>query len=51
VFNVLQQLEALGLNLPTVLQQLGINPASVGAAAATPATSPVVTAVVAPPES
>jgi flotillin len=29
VFNVLQQLEALGLNLPTVLQQLGVNPAAV----------------------
>jgi hypothetical protein len=27
VFNVLQQLEALGLNVPTVLQQLGISPA------------------------
>jgi hypothetical protein len=24
VFNLLQQLEALGLNLPTVMQQLGI---------------------------
>jgi flotillin len=50
VFNVLQQLEALGLNLPTVLQQLGINPSAVAAAAA-PATPPVVTGVVAPPES
>jgi flotillin len=30
VFNVLQQLEALGLNVPTVLQQLGINPAGPG---------------------
>ena len=30
VFNFLQQLEALGLNVPTVLQQLGINPATVG---------------------
>ena len=28
VFNVLQQLEALGLNLPTVLQQLGVNTAA-----------------------
>ena len=27
VFNVLQQLEAFGLNVPTVMQQLGINPA------------------------
>ena len=26
VFNLLQQLEALGLNVPSVLQQLGINP-------------------------
>jgi len=29
VFNLLQQLEALGLNLPTVLQQLGVSPAAV----------------------
>ena len=29
VFNVLQQLEALGLNVPTVLQQLGVSPAAV----------------------
>jgi hypothetical protein len=29
VFNVLQQLEALGLNVPTVLQQLGVNPAAI----------------------
>ena len=29
VFNTLQQLEALGLDVPTVLQQLGINPAVV----------------------
>ena len=28
VFNLLQQLEALGLNLPGVLQQLGIHPAA-----------------------
>jgi flotillin len=27
VFNMLQQLEALGLNVPAVLQQLGVNPA------------------------
>ena len=30
VFNVLQQLEALGLDVPGVLQQLGINPAAAG---------------------
>ena len=30
VFNVLQQLEALGLNVPAVLQQLGINPVAAG---------------------
>ena len=29
VFNVLQQLEAFGLNVPTVMQQLGINPATI----------------------
>jgi len=29
VFSVLQQLEALGLNVPMVMQQLGINPATV----------------------
>ncbi len=28
VFNLLQQLEALGLNVPAVLQQLGVNPAA-----------------------
>ena len=28
MFNVLQQLEALGLNVPAVLQQLGINQAA-----------------------
>jgi hypothetical protein len=28
VFNVLQQLEALGLSVPVVLQQLGVTPAA-----------------------
>jgi hypothetical protein len=28
VFNVLQQLEAFGLNVPSLLQQLGVNPAA-----------------------
>ena len=28
VFSVLQQLEALGLNVPSVMQQLGVNPAT-----------------------
>ncbi len=39
VFNMLQQLEALGLNLPAVMQQLGLPQANGGtaAAAATPA--------------
>jgi flotillin len=37
VFNVLQQLEALGLNMPTVLQQLGIQtPAQPGDAGSAP---------------
>jgi flotillin len=39
VFSLLQQLEALGLNIPTVMQQLGATP---------PATPPVVTATAAP---
>ena len=39
VFNLLQQLEALGLNLPAVMQQLGLPQANGGAAAASPATS------------
>jgi hypothetical protein len=46
VFNVLQQLEALGLNVPTVLQQLGVNPAALGTTADRPA--PTVPAVPAP---
>jgi flotillin len=46
VFNLLQQLDALGLNVPAVLQQLGINPATAVAAAA----PPVVSAVVVPPK-
>jgi flotillin len=33
VFNLLQQLEALGLNLPSVMQQLGVNTAAGPAAA------------------
>ena len=43
VFNLLQQLEALGLNVPTVLQQLGIKGPAVSAMA-----PPVVSAVVPP---
>lgn len=46
VFNLLQQLEALGLNLPSVLQQLGV---SATAAVASDATAPTVTPTVAPP--
>jgi flotillin len=34
VFNLLQQMEALGLNLPSVLQQLGVSAAAPSAAAA-----------------
>jgi hypothetical protein len=37
VFNVLQQLEALGLNVPAVLQQLGVNS---GALSSTPPPPP-----------
>jgi flotillin len=48
VFKVLQQLEALGLNLPGVLQQLGLAPTAV-TAAATVSPSPVVAGVVVPP--
>jgi hypothetical protein len=36
VFNVLQQLEALGLNVPSVLQQLGVNPSALPPAQAAP---------------
>jgi flotillin len=36
VFNVLQQLEALGLDVPTVLRQLGINPATLASTANAP---------------
>ncbi len=49
VFNLLQQLEALGLNLPTVLEQLGVNPAAVASAVA-PATPPVVSSAVVSPK-
>jgi len=48
VFNLLQQLEALGLNLPAVLQQLGVNPAA--AAPGTAAATPVVSGIVVPPQ-
>jgi flotillin len=37
VFNVLQQLEALGLNVPTMLQQLGVSAPAATSADATPA--------------
>ena len=37
VFNLLQQLEALGLNVPSVLQQLGVNPAALPPNPAAPA--------------
>jgi flotillin len=49
VFKVLQQLEALGLNLPTVLQQLGVNPAAVASPAASAAPA-VVSGVAVPPQ-
>ena len=39
VFNLLQQLEALGLNVPTVLQQLGVSPAAAASGTSTPAVS------------
>ncbi len=39
VFNLLQQLQALGLDLPTVMNQLGIGPTNGGAAPAAPAES------------
>ena len=43
VFNMLQQLEALGLNVPSVLQQLGVSAAAATSAAAAPAVPPVAT--------
>jgi len=46
VFNLLQQLEALGLNVQTVFQQLGINPP---APPATDAPAPPVPTVIVPP--
>jgi flotillin len=42
VFNMLQQLEALGLSVPAVLQQLGVTPAAAPAAAAVVPVVPVV---------
>ena len=42
VFNLLQQLEALGLNVSTVLQQLAVNPAAVSSAAVPPAVATVI---------
>ena len=47
VFNLLQQLEALGLNLPSVLAQLGVSKPAAAAEAAVP----TVTATQAPPKS
>ena len=46
VFNLLQQLESLGINVPSVMQQLGVTPAVVASAAA----PPTVAAVVVPPK-
>ncbi len=43
VFNLLQQMEALGLNLPSVMQQLGVSAAAAPTTAASP---PVVSATV-----
>jgi flotillin len=40
VFTVLQQLEALGLNVPSVLQQLGVTPSAAAGLAATHADAP-----------
>jgi flotillin len=40
VFSVLQQLEALGLNVPMVMQQLGINPATFAGTGSAPAVPP-----------
>jgi hypothetical protein len=37
VFNLLQQLEALGLNLPAVMQQLGVPQGRGGTATSPPA--------------
>jgi flotillin len=45
VFNLLQQLEALGLNLPAVLQQLGVSASATNGEAQ----APTVTATAAPP--
>ena len=37
VFNVLQQLEALGLDVPTVMKQLGVSPSALASSASDPA--------------
>jgi hypothetical protein len=48
VFNLLQQMEALGLNVPSMLQQLGLT--TTAAASTTPApVTPVVEVQAAPP--
>jgi flotillin len=47
VFNVLQQLEALGLNVPAVLQQLGVTAAALSSNTASPA--PAVPPTIVPP--
>jgi len=49
VFNMLQQLEALGLSVPAVLQQLGVTPAAAPAAAAVVPVVPVVEVADRPP--
>jgi hypothetical protein len=47
VFDLLQQLEALGLNVPTVLQQLGVTSAASNGESTAP-TVPVITGTPAP---
>ena len=50
VFNLLQQMEALGLNLPSVLQQLGVSAASSASAAPAPVVPVTATVVDSTPD-
>jgi lipase chaperone LimK len=50
IFNLLQQLEALGLNVPTMLQQLGVTPSAVSGQVPATTVPPVVGSIGVPPK-